>query len=76
MPPPASKTKAVIQKFAIVTHVHGLPVCTARRHSSTCKSHGIWLGCKKIGRRIIVDRSSGEPKYQAVYDAVCTHLRR
>ena len=38
--------KEVIQKFAIVTHVHPLPVC--RGKSRYCKGKGIFIGCVKV----------------------------
>jgi len=74
--PPASQTQAIIQKFAIATHIHDLPICTAAKHSKSCKRHGIWLGCKRIGRvkygydrdgnRMMVDDRRG----------LCMHLIR
>ena len=74
--PPASQTNEVIQKFAIVTHTHQLPLCTPRTHASKCKKSGILLSCKKVGYRVLVDRSKGDPVRVVLYHAVCTHLLR
>ena len=64
--------KAVIQKFAIVTHSHPLPVCTERKHSPGCKGKGIFLGCRQTGR--IIHNPGKTPT--AIYWAECTHLRK
>jgi len=66
--PPASQTRAIVQKFAIVTHTHPLPTCGKSKHSSMCRNRGIFIGCKTVRPR----RRPGGPDERY---ALCSHLR-
>jgi hypothetical protein len=73
--PPASQTKAIIQKFAIVIHEHGLPVCTATKHSKSCGKQGIWLGCRRTGKVKRIKDYHGNVVFVDDAYAMCMHLR-
>lgn len=72
--PPASQMKAVVQKFAVVQHIHYGPKCSKKKHHGSCRAHGYWIGCTTIDRRRGRTKEGG-----AVYiddpRCVCTHLK-
>ena len=73
--PPVSQTRAIVQKFAIVTHTHPLPTCTTSKHSTFCRKKGIFIGCKRAGRLKRGRDRHGNPVVEDDRYALCSHLR-